>query len=91
MSTPREKIVEALERYGIEPVSLVPIIADEVLKIVVGEVEREVTKDGSTLDTPEIKGKLPITEPQMLKGWGACRHEIIKLLTQNTIKDKKEE
>lgn len=38
------------------------------------------SEDGSTPDTPEIKGMIPITEPQMLKGWRACRAEVLKLL-----------
>lgn len=44
MESPREKIIAKLEAFGVEPVSLIPSLADELIKIISGEVENSILR-----------------------------------------------
>lgn len=57
----------------------------ELIEGIVGIIESRIKEDGSTDDTPYIKGVQQISNPDMLKGWKACRYEIIKELTGSDI------
>lgn len=52
----------------------------ELIEGIVGII-KNIKEDGSTDDTPLAKGVQSISNPDMLKGWKACRYEIIKELT----------
>jgi hypothetical protein len=76
MKTPRDKIIEVLDRFFPRK-EVVEYIADEVLKIVVGEIENEMPNAWFPNSALHLKKRY--------------MEDIITSLTQGTTSTKKEE